>query len=345
MTSEAPSLRLLEMLDGYRAVQALYVAAQLGIADRLADGPKRSDQLSSAIGAHERALHRLLRALTSLDVLQEKDDGAFALTEIGNLLRSDVSNSLRSAILLYGGRRHWTAWGQLLDSVKSGSTAFAGRSSGAFLEMAARDPEGARVLNEAMAALTAAVQEGVIGNCDFSGTRTLVDVGGGYGSLLVAILLANPDLHGVLFDIPPVVEVARQRIAAAGLSERCQAVAGDAFEAVPSGADAYILKWVLHDWSDELCLAILANCRRAMGDEGKLLLVERVLPKRAEAIPGAANKFLSDLNMLLLSGGCERTEGEYRALLAAAGFEMRRIIDTATPHCIIEAAPARTPAP
>ncbi len=339
-TAAAPSTKLLEMLDGYRVVQALYVAAQLGIADLLKDGPKHSEELARTTGAHARSLHRLLRALASLDVLEERHDGRFTLTPVGDYLRSDVPGSLRAAVIFYGGRRHWTAWGQLLDSVKSGSTAFGAPSPSAFLEMAARDPESARIFNEAMAALTGPVNASVIAAYDFSSTGTLVDVGGGYGALLGGILVANPRLRGVLFDIPPVIEGARHRIAAAGLAGRCELIAGNAFEAIPGGGDAYILKWILHDWNDELSITILTNCRAAMRDDGKLLLVERVVPQRAEPTPDAANRFLSDLNMLLLSGGCERTEDEYRVLLAAAGFDLRRIVHTTTPHWVIEATPA-----
>lgn len=339
MTSErAPVGMLLEMLDGYRAVQVLYVAAELGVADHLADGPKRSAELAQALGAHAPSLQRLLRALASLDLLAEHDDDSFGLTPVGELLRSDVPGSLRAAALYFGGRRHWTAWGQLLDSVRSGSPV-GGGSPTVFAEMAARAPAAARTFNEAMAALSAPVNAAVTDAYDFSGIGTLIDVGGGYGALLGAVLLANPRLRGVLFEIPAVVDVARTRIDAAGLAERCQVVAGDAFASVPAGGDAYLLKWVLHDWNDELCLAILRNCRAAMGEHARLLVVERVLPRRAQPTLDTTNKFLSDLNMLLLSGGCERTEEEYRALLGAAGLSLERIVPTATPHAIIEAVP------
>ncbi len=335
-----PSARLLQMLSGYRVVQALYAAAELGIPDLLKDGPRDSDELAQATGAHARSLHRLLRALASLDVLEEAHGGRFTLTPIGNQLRSDVPGSLRAAVIFYGGRRHWTAWGGLLDSVKAGTTAFSARSPASFFEMAARDPAGASIFNEAMAALTGPVNASVIGAYDFSAIGTLVDVGGGYGALLSAILAANPHLRGILFDIPPVADGARGRIEAAGLSHRCEVVGGDAFTAVPPGGDAYLLKWIIHDWNDELSTAILTNCRKAMRPDGRLLLVERVVPERAAPSPQAASQFLSDLNMLLLTGGCERTEREYRALLAAAGFELKRTLPTSTAHCVIEAVPA-----
>lgn len=342
MTGSAPpSSTLLALLDGYRALQVLYVAAQLGIADFLRDGPKNSVELAHASGAHAQSLHRLLRALASLAVIEERADGTFSLTPLGEHLRSDVPGSLRPAFIFYGGRRHWTAWGQLLDSIKSGKTAFGNQSPGVFLEMAARNPEGARIFNDAMAALSGPVSESVTAAYDFSAIGTLVDVGGGYGALLISVLLANPRVHGVLFDIAPVVEGARACIEAAGLKERCELVAGNAFESVPKGGDAYLLKWVLHDWNDDLCTSILTSCRTAMGDAGTLLLVERVVPQRATPNPQVANTFLSDLNMLLLSGGRERTEEEYRLLLAAAGFDLCRVVQTTTPQCIIEARPCR----
>jgi hypothetical protein len=341
MTGEgAPAARLLEMLDGARVVQALYVAAVLGIPDLLRDEPRDSQELSHATGAHERSLHRLLRALASLDVLAERDDARFALTPLGNLLRSDVQGSLRAAVLFYGGRRHWSAWSRLLDSVKSGTAAFGEMSPDTFFAIAARDPEGATTFNEAMAALTAPVNAAVTAAYDFSHLGTVVDVGGGYGALLAGLLVAHPALRGILFDIEPVIAGARPRIAAAGLAARCELIAGNAFDAVPGGGDAYILKWILHDWNDALSIRILENCRAAMPRDGRLLLVERIVPARAAPTPEAASTFLSDLNMLLLSGSCERTEPEFRALLAAAGFRLTRSVRTSTPHCIIEATPA-----
>lgn len=341
MTSErAPASTLLEMLDGYRVVQVLHVGAQLGVADHLAGGPKQCAEMARELGAHPSSLQRLLRALAGLDLLAERDDGSFALTPLGDLLRSDAPGSLRAAVLYYGGRRNWTAWGQLLDSVRSGNPVFGGASPAMFQEMATRAPEAARTFNEAMAALSAPVVAAVADAYDFSGIGTLVDVGGGYGALLAALLRANPGLSGVLFEIPPVADAARARLEAAGLAERCRVVAGDAFASVPAGGDAYLLKWILHDWNDESCRAILGNCRAAMGGHAKLLVVERVLPRRAQPGPDAANKFLSDLNMLLLSGGRERTEDEYRTLLGAVGFTLERIVPTTTPHSIIEARPA-----
>jgi len=337
MGEPTPATKLLEMLHGYRAVQALYVGAQLGIPELLREVPKRSDELASATGAHAGSLRRLMRALASLGVLVEMDDGRFALTTMGEQLRSDAPGSLRPAVLFYGGRRHWTAWSQLLESVKTGRTAFGIRSADKFSEMAARDPGGAAVFNEAMDALTTQLSATIAERYDFSAARLVVDVGGGYGALLGRILTANPRLHGILFDIEAVIEQARQRIDAARLASRCDVVAGDAFDAVPSGGDVYILKWILHDWDDDSSVRILTNCRRAMSPDAKLLIVERVLPRHAEAATEAANAFLSDLNMLLLSGGGERTEEEYRVLLAAADLQLRRAVGIGASQFLLEA--------
>ena len=337
--ARSPAQQILALLDGYRVVQTLYVGAQLGIPDLLKDGAKSSDDLAAAAGTNARALLRLLRALVSLDVLEEIADRRFALRPMGTLLRSDAPGSMRAAVIFYGGRRHWTAWGGLLESVKSGTTVFGGNSTRSFSEMAARDPAGATIFNEAMVALTVPVNEAVVAAYDFAGIRTLMDVGGGYGALLTGILNANPQLRGILFDIPAVADAARARIAAAGLGRRCEVIGGDAFETVPTGADAYMLKSVIHDWNDEQSATLLRNCRAVMPPNGKLLLVERVIPGRIDTTPDTSTKLLSDLNMLLLTGGCERSEAEYCALLGTAGFALQRIVPTATPHSIIEARP------
>ena len=332
----APALTLIDLLNGYRVTQALYVAARLGIADRLADGPQGSEELARATGAHAGALRRLLRALASFGVFAEQADGRFALTEVGALLRSDVPGSLRAGVIFYGDRRHWGAWGKLEQSVTSGETVWGPRAASAFFEMNTKDPEGAAIFNAAMTSLTSAFDAAVVAAYDFSRLRTLVDVGGGQGALISSILRANPGLRGILFDIPPVVDGARA-CTAAGLAGRLELVAGDVFAAVPSGGDAYLLKWIIHDWDDERSLAILRNCHRAMPPEGRLLLVERVVPERTDRSADTQSTLLTDLNMLVLTGGHERTAAEYRTLVGGAGFALARIVPTATPLGIIEA--------
>ena len=331
-----PAATLLHLMTGYRAMQALYVAARLGIADLLKDGARGSEELARATGADARALHRLLRALASLGVFAEDADGRFAPSELGALLRSDVPGSLRAAAIFFGDERNWHAWGKLERSVMSGEPVRGPRGTQVFLEESARDPEGAALFNAAMTSLTSAFDAAVTAAYDFSRLGTLVDVGGGQGALISSILAANPALRGILFDIPPVIESARGRIAEAGLAGRCELVAGDFFASVPAGGDAYVLKWVIHDWDDEHSVAILGSCRRAMARDGRLLLVERVVPERVDQSADTQGIVLGDLNMLLWTGGRERTAAEYRALLASGGFTLARIVPTATQLSIIE---------
>jgi len=335
-----PAATLLHLMTGYRAMQALYVAARLGIADLLKDGARGSEELARATGADARALHRLLRALASLGVFGEDADGRFAPSELGALLRSDVPGSLRAAAIFFGDERNWHAWGKLERSVMSGEPVRGPRGTQVFLEESARDPEGAALFNAAMTSLTSAFDAAVTAAYDFSRLGTLVDVGGGQGALISSILAANPALRGILFDIPPVIESARGRIVEAGLAGRCELVAGDFFASVPAGGDAYVLKWVIHDWDDEHSVAILGSCRRAMARDGRLLLVERVVPERVDQSADTQGIVLGDLNMLLWTGGRERTAAEYRALLASGGFTLARIVPTATQLSIIEGARA-----
>ena len=333
-----PAATLLHLMTGYRAMQALYVAARLGIADLLKDGARGSEELARATGADARALHRLLRALASLGVFGEDADGRFTPSELGALLRSDVPGSLRAAAIFFGDERNWHAWGKLERSVMSGEPVRGPRGTQVFLEESARDPEGAALFNAAMTSLTSAFDAAVTAAYDFSRLGTLVDVGGGQGALISSILAANPALRGILFDIPPVIESARGRIGEAGLAGRCELVAGDFFASVPAGGDAYVLKWVIHDWDDEHSVAILGSCRRAMARDGRLLLVERVVPERIDQSADTQGIVLGDLNMLLWTGGRERTAAEYSALLASGGFTLARIVPTATQLSIIEGA-------
>ena len=224
-----PATTLLHLMTGYRAMQALYVAARLGLADLLQDGARGSEELARATGADARALRRLLRALVSLGVFAEDADGRFAPSELGALLRSDVPGSLRAAAIFFGDERNWHAWGKLERSVMSGEPVRGPRGTQVFLEESARDPEGAALFNAAMTSLTSAFDAAVTAAYDFSRLGTLVDVGGGQGALISSILAANPALRGILFDIPPVIENARGRIAEAGLAGRCELVAGDFF--------------------------------------------------------------------------------------------------------------------
>lgn len=330
------ALALLEMIQAGWVAQAIHVAARLGIADRLADGPKRWDELAASVGAHPHALRRLLRGLASLGLCAEGDDGVFALTPLGAHLRADAPGSLRALALFHGGSL-WPAWGALVHCVKTGRRARPpGSREGAF-EHLARRPGAAEVFDAAMVDVARLVADTLVRGYDFSGLACIVDVGGGHGALLAAILRAHPALRGVLFDLPHVADGARAELEAAGVAGRCEVVAGSFFESVPGGADAYLLKSVLHDWDDEGCGAILAGCRRAMAEGARLLVVERVMPERMTACAAHRAVAASDLNMLVATEGRERTEAEYRALLAAAGFARARILPLAAGYALLEA--------
>ncbi|MBI3300999.1 MAG: methyltransferase [Deltaproteobacteria bacterium] len=329
-TNESPPVILLQMMTGYWGSQAIYVAAKLGLADLLKDGPKSGAELAQATRTHAPSLTRLLRALASIGVLAESEDGRFELTPLGACLQSGVPGSVRAAAIMFG-ETLYRAWSGLLQSVQTGETAFGHVFGTPIYQYFAQHPEAAAVFNEAMIEMTTQVAAAVVAAYDFSRFGKLVDVGGGYGTLVAAILQATPTLSGVVLDRPQVAEGARKYIEAAGLAGRCAVVGGDFFESVPSGGDAYVLKSIIHAWDDDRSIRILTNCYRVMAGEGPLLLVERVLPARTSHSSAAQAVTLNDLNMLVTSGGHERTEAEFRALFTAAGFTLTRIIATQAP--------------
>ncbi len=333
----SPAAKLSQLLRGSLITQLISVAAKLGIADLLRDGPKTSDQLAAAVGANPGALYRVLRALASLGIFAETAHRRFTLTPLAEPLQSGVPRSLRGSAILYGERWWWQPCGELLQSVRSGRTAFELAHAMALFAYLDQHAEAAEVFNEHQANMTAQDAAAVTAAYDFTGTVKIVDVGGGHGTLAATILKAYPQMRGILFDQPSVTEGARQRLQAEGVADRCELIAGDFFEAVPGGGDAYLLKDIIHDWEDHRALAILRNCHRAMADNraatARLLLVEKVIPPGNDPFTGK----LTDITMLLVTGGLERTEAEYRALLEAAGFALRRIVPTRSPASIMEA--------
>jgi hypothetical protein len=333
--SPLPAARLGAMIGGARATQLVYVAAKLGIADLLKDGPKGSDELARAVLAHPGTLNRVLRALTALGVFAETEDGRFELTPLAEPLQSDVTGSMRDFAIMYGEDWFWRPYGALLHSVRTGETPFEHVHGEGVFEYLDREPEAARVFNDAMTSLSGPHAATVVAAYDFSGISKIVDLGGGHGSLIAAILKANPNMRGVLYDRPSVVAGARDLLNAEGVAHRCELVAGDFFQSVPAGGDAYILKWIIHDFQDDRSVEILKNCRRAMADVGKLLLVERVVPRGKD---GRSEK-LADITMLAIPGGLERTEAQFSSLLRAAGFRLVRIVPTQTEMNVIEAVP------
>jgi len=333
----APPQAFFLLATGHYVSHAIYCAATLGIGDLLASSARSYADLAAATKTHAPSLNRLLRLLASAGVLEEQDDGRFALTPIGEFLRSDIPESRRAVALLFAGPNMHRTWSELLYSVQSGEVAFDhvfGMNGFQYLSL---HPEAAAIFNQAMTAATQQTAGAVASAYDFSSFKTLADIGGGHGILLTTILKANPALHGILFDLPHVAESARSQIEASGVADRCEVLGGDFFTQAPAGADAYIIKSVIHDWNDEQSLVILRNCHRAMPPEGKLLLVEVILPERVE--PSPFNQIIvgSDVNMLVNIGGRERTDAEFGALLDSAGFKLTRIIPTQALSRIIEA--------
>ena len=337
--STTPGEDLLRLLLGFRVSQAIVVAAELGLADLLASGPRTTDDLAAAAGVHAPSLYRVLRLLASEGVFAETEAGRFALTPMAAALRRDAPGPVRAHALQIGQGAVWRAWGSLGHAVRTGATAFEHVHGVDFFGYYRQHPEARARFDQLMAAQTAAAARAVAAAYDFSPLRTVVDVGGGRGALAIGLLEAHPHLRGIVFDQPAVVAEARPAIEAAGVTERCETVGGDFFAAVPEGGDAYLLKYILHDWDDERALAILRACRRAMPDDGRLLVVEVLVPRGNG--PSYAKSL--DVNMLVNLGGRERTEAEYRALYAAAGFDLTRTIPAQGELHILEGIPVQAP--
>ena len=330
--SVPPAWRLMRLLDGFVTTQLLYVAAKLGIADVLAEGPRSGEHIARAVGADPHALARVLRGLVTDGVLIEEDGGRFALSPIGACLPA-----MRGAALARG-EVYYAAGAGLLDAVTGGGTAFEQVHGQRFFDHLAAHPDREAAFQESMAARSEQEAVDVVSAYDFSGLQKLVDVGGGRGVLLAAILRANPALRGVLTDREGAIPAAREYLDGSSFSDRVECVAADFFDTVPVGADAYLLSRVLHDWDDGDAQRILGTCRQAMRPTSTLLVVEAILPERALDRPAAIRM---DLHMLMLFGARERTEAEFRSLLARSGFDVRRVVMTESPAGlgIIEATP------
>ncbi|UBF25808.1 methyltransferase [Kovacikia minuta CCNUW1] len=328
-----PQMVLMQMVTAYWVSQSIYAAAKLGIADQLKLGPQHCDQLAVTTGCDRTALYRLLRALASVGIFAETEPGYFCLTPLGDYLRSDMPGSVRDASIMVGDPEHYNAWGNILHSVKTGESAFENLFGMNIFQYYAQNPEPAAVFDRAMTSFSSTEIAGVVAAYDFSPIRKLVDVAGGHGSFLFSILKANPHLEGILFDQAEVIDRAQSLIGSEPLLNRCQLAAGDFFEAVPAGADAYILKHIIHDWDDERAIAILKQCHRAMTADGRVLVVEQVIPPGNEPFLGK----LLDVNMLVMCpGGKERTAAEYQQIFAAAGFKLTRIVPTETFVSVVE---------
>lgn len=337
-TQHSLRAELQRMVDAPLITQAIYVAAKLGIADLLKDGPRGTEELASAVSVHARNLYRVLRTLASVGIFSETEDNLFELTPYAQYLRSDVPGSLRSWALLAGQDWFVRSLGQLLHSVKTGQTAFDSiYNMGLFMEYFGQNVEAGELFHQAMAGLTQGATEAVLDAYDFSGIDTIVDVGGGQEAFIVSILKKYPKMRGILFDLPFVIERAKVSLAEEVILERCELVGGDFFHQVPSGGDAYILKSVIHDWDDDRALTILRNCRQAMSENGKLLLVNQVVPSGNEGSP----QKVGDLRMMVFTGGINRTQPEYESLLGSSGFKLSKIIPMQTMFSVIAGSPNR----
>jgi cyclopropane fatty-acyl-phospholipid synthase-like methyltransferase len=319
------------MILGGWIAQALSISASLGIADLVADKPKTLEELAAATSTHAVSLRRLLRALISVGVYARDADGRYRNSPLSEPLRRDVPGSMTAAAKMMG-EEHHQAWGNLLQSVKTGEPAFDHLFGENWFEYVAKNPEASKTFNDAMTNFATQSHSAIVDAYDFSGIETICDVGGGHGALLSRIVTANPHMKGILFDLPHVVAGAPALLEERGTTERIEVRSGDFFSEVPN-ADAHIMSHIVHDWDDERAIKILQACRRAVKDGGKVLLVEMVVPEGDEPSP---SKWM-DLNMLAMTpGGRERTEAEYSALLQKAGYKLSRIVPSQAPVSVVE---------
>ena len=331
-----PQAFLTQLLLGSLSTQAVYVAAKLGIADLLAEGPRTVEELAGATNTDAPSLYRALRALASIGVFTEQDGRRFALTPNAEPLRSDAPNSMRDVAIFWGEDWHWEVWGKILYSVRTGKSAWAQIHGDEVFSYFEKNPEAGQIFNRAMSSFSGAATDAVLEAFNFDGIGTLVDIAGGQGRMLTGILAANPAMRGILFDLGHVIESARERVAATTAKDRVEFAAGDFFTSVPKGGDAYIMKHIIHDWDDERAVTILKNIKQAMNPGGRVLLVEAII---ADGNNQDFGKLL-DLEMLVSPGGKERTAAEYEELFTRAGLKLTRIVPTRSPYSVIEAVAA-----
>jgi O-methyltransferase/methyltransferase family protein len=335
-TAQPPSaVVLMQMAQGFMVAKALQAAAVLGIADLLVGGPRSVADLAAATSTDEPSLGRLLRALASRDVFCSDETGKYRNTPLSEALRGDVSASVRDYVIYAPHNGNVLAWTELDQVLQTGEPSFARVNGVGFWEYLADHPDIEVAFNRAMTAMSAETNRLIVENCDFSRVDSIIDLGGGEGRLLAAILTANPSATGTLLDLPAATEAAKRYLQSEGLADRTNVVIGDLFGSVPSGHDAYLLKYILHDWPDEKSLEILRVCRRAMGPQSRLIIIDAVIEPGNEPHPA---KWL-DLHMMVALGGRERTAQEFRALLSASGFALRSAIPLPASTGIVEAEP------
>jgi hypothetical protein len=326
---------MLQLLNGAHVAGAVSCLAQLGIPDLVEAGPRSAEELATQIGAQPKALYRLMRATASVGVLSEGPDGKFSETPMSAVLRKNANPSLRGLAIMGGREWHGRGWSHLEYCVRTGKQAVDRIYGMPIFEYLKQHPEEAQIFDETMTGLSTIDGPAVADAYAFDGIRTIVDVGGGHGFLLATILARNPQMRGTLYDAPHVVQGAKNG-PLKPMTERCSFMSGDMFSSIPAGADAYIMKHIIHDWPDDLCIKILKACRKNVSAGGKLLVVDNVIQPGNDFSPG---KFL-DLQMLIFPGGRERTEKEFRELFAAADWQLSRVIPTVVAESIVEGIPA-----
>jgi hypothetical protein len=318
---------MLELIQLRLISEAIYVVAALGIADALSSGPKSVEELSDACPCDAASLRRVMRALTSFGLFAEDSAAHFSLTSMGGLLKSAGEGSLLPAALFFGGERAAREVGLFLKCVREGKSMPDMLFGGGWTEWMQSEPEQNKLFNNVMTAFSSITLAALFEAYDFAGLKKIVDVGGGYGRILIEILNMNPGIRGVLFDMAHAFEGGRKAVEIAGLAGRCEVISGNFFSSVPSGADAYLLSRVIHDWDEEKAVQILTVIRHAIDPQGRVIILENMVHSAEKAI----YPVLSDLNMLIRTGGCERTEAEYRSLYRAAGFEHTKTTSTRSP--------------
>jgi hypothetical protein len=330
-----PHVGIFQLLGGGHIAGAVSCLAQLGIPDLVEHGPKSAEELAKQVGAQPRELYRLMRATASVGVLAEGADGKFSETPLSSALRSNANPSLRYFAIMSGREWHGMGWSRLEYCVRTGKQAMEEIYGEPIFKYLEKRPEEGKIFNQTMSELSAIEGPAVADAYNFGGIESIVDVAGGQGQLLATILARNPQMKGTLYDLPHVVEGAKNG-PLKPVMDRCAVASGDMFTTVPGGADAYIMKHIIHDWPDDVCVKILKACRKSVNPGGKLLVVDHVIHPGNDFAPG---KFL-DLQMLIFPGGCERTEEQFSEIFAAAGWKLSRVIPTRVPESIVEGIPA-----
>lgn len=330
-----PHVQLIQMGAASWVAATVYAAAKLGLADHLAGGPMSAVDLAGPTRTHPPSLHRLMRTLAGLGILTERDGERFALTPLGEALKTGAPGSARATLMAFCGPAFWHSWEEMVYSLETGKTGFEKANGMPLFEYLAHNPEQASYFSEAMVGFHGAEPPAVAAAYDFSDVKTVVDVGGATGNMLAAILSRHAAPQGVLFDRPHVVHEAPALLAARGVAARVTIEPGDFFEHVPAGGDAYLLSHIIHDWNEAQCLTILGHCRHVIKPDGRLLIVETVLPTGDTPHQGK----VQDMVMLVVPGGQERTEAEYASLLGKAGFRLRRVVPTDSVVSVVEAVP------